>query len=316
MTARPILVTGAAGFIGAAVTRRLAAAGEPVVALVRPGSDLRRLGLVGRDIGVVRVDLGDERALRAEIARLRPAACVHLAAAGAVVPEGRLSRLLAVNALSPAVLAETLADAGCDRLVTAGSSSEYGPCDGPMDEGLAPLPDDPYGAAKLAGGLLARSIALRAGMAVLHLRVFSGYGPGEDPRRLVPSVLASLLRGDPVELTPGGQVRDFVYLEDVVDAFAAAVRPDAPSGAILNVGTGVQTTVRALALLAAEVTGADPGLLRFGAKPYRPHEIFSWRAATSTAERVLGWRARTTLRDGLERTTAALRRERYGRRVA
>ena len=175
-----------------------------------------------------------------------------------------------------------------------------------MDEAAACDPDDPYGVAKLAGGLLARVVARQHGLESAHLRLFSVYGPGEDPRRLVPSVVANLLAGRPVALTPGEQVRDFVYVDDVAAALVdAALRPGI-DGLTANVGTGVQTSVRDLCLKVAALTGGLE-LLRFGAVPYRADERFTWRAATERAAAELGWRACTPLDEGLRLTVAAQR---------
>lgn len=292
-----LLITGASGFVGAAVTRLAMARGHDVVALAGPASRLDRLP---EEVTVLRADVADPAALEAVVAEVRPTHCLHLAAAGAVVREDDLDRLWAVNALAPAHLARALAAHGAARLVTAGSSSEYGTPNGPMDEALACAPDDPYGVAKLAGGQLARVAARGTALQTAHLRLFSVYGPGEDPRRLVPSVVDALAAGRPLDLTPGAQVRDFVFVADVAAALLdAALAPALPDGVVLNVASGIETTVRDLALLAAEVAGADPALLRFGTRPYRDGERFAWRGATDRTARVLGWRATTSLRDGL-----------------
>jgi nucleoside-diphosphate-sugar epimerase len=301
-----VLVTGASGFVGAAVVRHALARDLRVTALVGPRSRVARLEPFLGDIDLVRADITDAGALAATASAARPDACIHLAAAGAVVREDDLDLLLAANAAAPAVLARALAGVGCRRLVTAGSSSEYGPVEGPMDEALACAPDDPYGVTKLAGGLLAHVVGRSLGLETVHLRLFSVYGPGEDPRRLVMSVVRSLLAGRRMELTPGGQVRDFVYVDDVAEAVVAAALRPGVGGVTANVGTGVQTSVRELCLIAASIAGGQE-LLRFGARPYREGERFHWRAATEHAERALGWRARTSLEDGLRRTIDAER---------
>jgi dolichol-phosphate mannosyltransferase len=175
-----------------------------------------------------------------------------------------------------------------------------------MHEALACAPDEPYGATKLAGGHLARVAAREAGIESAHLRPFSVYGPGEDPRRLVTSVVRALLARRPVPLTAGEQGRDFVYVDDVADVcLAAALRPGI-DGLTANVGSGVETTVRALCTTIADLTGGH-ALLRFGERPYSPTERFRWRADPRHAERTLGWRASTPLPEGLARTVDAER---------
>lgn len=303
-------MTGASGFVGARLIRLALQRGHTVAALVGPDSHLHRLQHLLGEVDLIRADITDRRALDRVAATVRPDACVHLAAAGAVVRQDDLNTLLAANAVAPAHLAAALARAGCRRLVIAGSSSEYGPVDGVMDEASAPHPDDFYGVTKLAGGLLAAVAGARHGLETAQLRLFSVYGPGEDPRRLVPSVLRALLAGEPIRLTPGAQVRDFVYVDDVAEALLAAVDRPVLDTLTVNVGTGVQTSVRELCRLAADLIGGHH-LLGFGALAYRPGERFSWRASTATAERALGWHARTLLADGLARTIEHTRNDQY-----
>jgi nucleoside-diphosphate-sugar epimerase len=302
---RHLLVTGAGGFVGTALVRRAAARGANVTAVVRPGST--RAGSLDGATAIVGVDLTDAASLRETVNALRPDVCVHLAAAGAVVAEADVEQLLITNAVVPGLLAQTLAGCGCTRLVCAGSSSEYGPCDQAMSETRPLAPDDIYGAAKAAGGLISQAAGRAYGIDVVHLRLFSVYGPGEDERRLVAGVIRSLLAGRPLDLTAGEQVRDFVYVDDVADAFIAAACIPGLAGETINVGSGRETSVRELCELVASLVGADPRLLRFGVRPYRPNERFSWRADTDAAARLLGWRAETSLLDGLARTVAAAR---------
>ena len=308
VTGRRLLVTGASGFVGAAVVRLAVQRGHTVIALVGPRSDLARLESVRREIEVARVDITDGRALSEAVGLAAPDACVHLAARGAVVREDDLTTLLAANAAAPAALAQALAaaGAGADRLVTAGSSSEYGSVRGAMDEASAARPDDFYGVAKLAGGLLARIVGAQCGLETVHLRLFSVYGPGEDRRRLVPSMIDALLGARPLALTPGEQVRDFVYVDDVAEALLEATYRPGLDGHTLNVGTGVQTSVRQLGAIVADQLGGHQ-LLRFGERPYRPDERFSWRAGTVLTERTLGWTAGTPLAEGIARTIEASR---------
>ena len=310
-TATSLLVTGASGFVGARVVASALERGHHVTALVGPRSSVHRLAPLRHHIDLVRADITDAPALSRAVAAAQTEVCIHLAAAGAVVRDDDLEALLAANAVAPARLAEALGRAGGTRLVTAGSSSEYGTPAGAMDEALAACPDDPYGVAKLAGGLLAGVVAARHGLQTAHLRLFSVYGPGEDPRRLVPAVLRALLARQPIALTPGNQVRDFVYVDDAAQALLDAAERPLPDRVTLNVGTGVQTTVRELCEIAAELTGGRH-LLRFGALPYRADERFQWQAATAHAREVMGWTAPTSLAEGLAITVDEQRGELWG----
>lgn len=301
-------MTGAGGFVGAAVCRRLLDDGHAVVATRRPGS-ARSAVPRNPDVEEVEVDLRDPTSFGMLVRQARPDFAVHLAAAGAVARSGRLDAdLVTVNALSGMRLAEALGNVGAARLVSCGSSSEYGPAAGSLHEGLPLCPDDAYGATKVAGAQLTLAAARSVGLEAVHLRPFAVYGPGENEGRLVASLVRALVERRVIPLTGGRQARDFVYVDDVADALVRALTAPGLDGESINVGTGVETTVRHLAQLAADVAGADRTLLGFGRLPYRPGERFAWRASTAKARELLGWQATTPLTAGLEHTIDAVRR--------
>lgn len=305
MTSARVLVTGAGGFCGRAIAAALAARGDEVTATIRPGT--RATAPIVRGAELVACDMTDAEAIAHLVARTRPDMCVHAAAAGARARCDDADLLMRTNVGSTAALARALAACNAKRLVTLGSSSEYGTPDGAMSESCVAAPDDLYGISKLAAGLAAHAIGRARALPTLHLRLFSVYGPGEAPDRLVPSVVRAVLERRPIALTAGGQVRDFVFIEDVVDAAVHALDTPTPAHATFNIGTGIETSIRELARVACGLAGADLSLMQFGALPYRSDERFRWRADTSEAAQRLGWRATTTLARGLSRTLAAAR---------
>jgi UDP-glucose 4-epimerase len=307
MTDGRVLVTGAGGFCGRAITAALVAGGHDVVATVRPGSVARTLP--DANVELVECDMTDGQAIARLVARVRPERCVHAAAAGARARCDDLDLLLRTNVGSTVALAESLAGCDATRLVTLGSSSEYGTPLGAMSESAVAAPDDLYGVSKLAAGLAAHAVGRIHDLETMHLRLFSVYGPGEAPGRLVASVVRAIAERRPIELTGGRQVRDFVFIDDVVDATLHALFSDTPDAGTFNIGTGIETSIRELALTACGLAGADSAILRFGALPYRSDERFTWRADTTRTAALLGWRATTTLRTGLSSTLAAVRDE-------
>ena len=301
-----VLVTGAGGFVGAAVCTRLLEEGHTVVAACRPGGP--PLLVAGSPLEQLEADLRDPDAFRPLVRAARPDMAVHLAAVRAVVRSGGVDPdLVAVNALSGMRLAEELGRVGAARLVSCGSSSEYGSATTTLVESASLRPDDAYGATKAAGAHLALAAARAAGVEAVHLRPFSVYGAGEREERLVAGLLRALVEGRHVALTDGRQARDFVYVDDVAGAVVRALTARDVDGEAINVGTGVETTVRHLALLAADIAGADRSLLGFGELPYRPAERFGWRASTRKALDLLRWQATTPLTVGLEHTLDAMR---------
>jgi len=138
------------------------------------------------------------------------------------------------------------------------------------------------------------------------VRPFSMYGPLEGSHKFVPLVMEASRTGRPVELSPGNQERDYLYVGDVVDACLTLATSDIfPSGEIFNVCSGNSVTLRALATAAVEAAGGDISVLRWGAKPYRPAESMRVVGDASKLTSAIGWRATTLLAEGMKHTVTA-----------
>ena len=195
---------------------------------------------------------------------------VHLAAAGVSPKHASPDVLWVVNVELPARLVAAAAHAGVDRLVIAGTAAEYGriadeysnlPADAPL------RPTSAYARSKAIGFAGAVDAAHEHEVTLDHLRVFNAFGPGQDPRALWPALHEAAARGNDLDLSSGEQVRDFIPVGAVADAFVTAVcpPPDLRRGVhVRNVGTGEGTTVRRFAEQWWEHWGAT-ATLRFGA---------------------------------------------------
>ncbi|HET9051765.1 MAG TPA: NAD-dependent epimerase/dehydratase family protein [Candidatus Dormibacteraeota bacterium] len=294
------VVTGASGFVGSHLCERLAQLGVDVTALVRPGTDRRRLDGAGDGVRVVELDLADPDADLAPAVR-GAGAVYHLAAAGVDQSRSDAAAIVAVNVAGTVRLLQAAAGAGVSRFVYCGSCFEY-PAGHGLTEDVLPCPATEYAASKAAGWLMAGAFARRHGLPVVSLRPFTVYGPREAPGRLVPEAVGRALRSLPVETTSGRQTRDLVYVADAVEAFVAAWRNGAP-GETFNVCTGTATTVRQAVELVLEITGSPAGA-RFGARPDRAGELYELTGDPTRAREGLGWSASTGVREGLERTVA------------
>jgi nucleoside-diphosphate-sugar epimerase len=302
-----ILVTGATGFIGSHLVRRLLSDGDEVVAATRAGSSTWRLDDVRRDVEFLELDLSaplDGRLTRG----LRGIEVVHhLAAAGVNPRYDSGEAVVAANVVGTTRLLALASALDVRRFVYCGSCFEYGSGNGLVESAL-PQPQSDYAASKSAAWLLAHSHSRRNGLPVVSLRPFTVYGPFESSYRLVPATIMGALDGRRIELTGGEQTRDFVYVEDAVSAFTAAASDAAPVGATFNVCTGVETSVAELARAVVEIAGG--GELELGALPYRDNELWSLSGDPGAAAEGLSWRPATTLRDGLERTVTWFREQR------
>jgi nucleoside-diphosphate-sugar epimerase len=299
VTAARSLVTGAAGFIGAALARRLVARGDAVTLLAGPGSDPWRLEQMHDVAEVVEVDLRDGEAVARAVRAARPELVFHLAAHGAYSWQRSLERMIETNVTGLANVVDAALDAGARAIVTAGSSSEYGLKDHAPPEDELPEPNSAYAVTKAAATLSCGWAARTRGAAITTLRLYSAYGPWEEPRRLMPALVAHGLDGRLPPLADPAIARDFVYVEDVCDAFMlAAARAVPGAGAVYNVGSGAQTTLRELAEVARRVFGVEEAPA-WAAFPAREWDTDVWVADARRIADELGWRARTPLEIGL-----------------
>ena len=294
-----VLITGGSGFIGACLTRDLLASGRQVHLVLREGSNLWRLaGLEGQYVAH-RADLRDAQAIRTVVAACRPQVVYHLATHGAYHMQKDRAAILATNLLGTANLLDALDGHDYRALVHAGSSSEYGHKAGPMYENDRLEPRTDYAVAKAAATLLCRAEALQ-GKPLTTVRIFSAFGPWEDPSRLVPYVMTCCSEGKRPSVSSGCQPRDFIYVEDVI-ALLKRAADCAAGGHILHAGSGQQHSVRDLVQTILAVCTGGRLAADFGNEPLRPGEPTSWVASIDRTTALTGWKPRHDLRSGIER---------------
>jgi nucleoside-diphosphate-sugar epimerase len=291
------LVLGATGFIGSHVVRALLDRGHAVTALVRAGSPgMWRLAPL-RDAIQVLPFPGPERGSlpKADL-------CFNLASHGV---DGRSSapESLGEGNLGIALrLMEDCVRCGVRRFIHAGSGFEYGNTGLPLDEGAPLRPASPYGMAKAAAteGVLRQ--AERLGLDAIVLRPFSAFGPMEGFHRFVPQLMRSLLEGETLALTPGEQVRDYLFVEDLARAFVCA--SEAPSGGrrVFNVCGSQRMSLRSFVELLCAAVHGRMELFRFGELPYRSTEMMFYVGDDRRFRERFGWAPELSVEEGLRRT--------------
>ena len=299
MTSGSVLVTGASGFLGSSLVAKLRAAGAPVVGVSR------RAPAGAADPDWRSCDLLEPGALERLLDELRPRAVFHLASEvrgtrelAAVLPTFRANLVTTVELLSAACRVE------CPRVVIAASLEEL-PLDRPARF--------PYAAAKRAASEYARFFRSAYGLSVVSARIGMAYGPGQrDTAKLVPHVILSQLEGRAPRLASGQRQADWIYVDDVVDALLACMSAEALDDTVVDVGTGLGTSVGEVAERLTAFTGG-PAPER-GALPDRAldHDVV---ADAARAERLIGWRAKHDLDAGLRRSVDWYRRERAAGRL-
>lgn len=301
-----VLVTGATGFIGSHLVRRLAAGGVDVHALTSTVSSVYPARLLGlRDsITMHEGSLNDRSAMDSVVAQVRPTHVFHL---GAYTHVGkswqRVDECIQTNVQGTVNLLEALAGSGYERFVYTGTSEIYGDVGVPFREDAIVNPISPYSVSKYAGERYCRMFHAGYGWPIVMVRPFNAYGPWQSPDRVIPEIIARALRGEEIKMTQGMQTREFNYIDDLVDGFIRAATTPGVEGEVFNLGCGEEVSMRDLALMVLALMG-NPIEPQFGALPDRPTEIWRMYCDGTKARGALGWTPQHSLADGLVKTIA------------
>jgi len=288
-----VLVTGAAGFIGANLVRRLLTDGHEVHGFAHKDTNWR-LAAVGLPVYHTTFEYWD--AIYEYLHEIAPEWIFHLAAYGVYPWQTSIKEMANTNIVGTAHLLKACMEVGFEAFVQAGSSVEYGFIDHAPDENERVAPNTDYGLTKA----IATRYAHEVSDSITTLRLYSPYGPYEAPTRLIPTLIEHGLRGELPPMANPDNARDFVHVDDVCDAFIrAASMPH--GGQIYNVGTGVQTTLR-------EVVTVGKRLMNVEAEPVwntadnRVWDTSVWVANNAKIKEQLGWQPHYTFEQGLQAT--------------
>lgn len=302
------LVTGGAGFLGATLANRLIAGGHTVYAL----DDLSN-GDASRLADAVAFTRGDVDNIPLLWSLLQEVDCVYHLAARVSVPQSILypREYARVNVGGTVSLMEAMRDTGVGRVVFTSSGAVYGgqPRQ-PVREDDPPHPDSPYAVSKWAAEQYVSTIGELWGLETVALRIFNAYGPGQglpvSHAPVVPRFLwAALTGGSLVVYGDGRQTRDYVYVDDVVDALVAAATATDLHQQVINIGYGQETSITELIAQVEGATGRRANVIHHGEKSGGVPRL---AADIGRARALLGFRPRTSLADGLRLTLERDRR--------
>src|SRR5579871_1775185 len=305
------LVTGATGFLGSHLVRALVRAGADVHLIVRTSSHPDRLADLS-DVPRTTIDDWSSEALTSCLRAVRPDVVFHLAghtgtrrsmetSSGA----GSFADAFEANTTQTLRLMLAVADAHpTARIVRTGGLAEYGIAPVPFHEDQREAPVSPYGVTQLAATHLGQTLYRDRGLAVTTIRPALTYGPDQSPGFLIPAVIDACMNHRPFTLRSPHHTRDFVYVDDVIDALMRAGTAPHVAGEIMNAGSGREIRIGDVADLIVRLSHADIEL-RSDTVSTDPADLARLVYDSRKAAKALGWTATTTLEAGLSKTIAS-----------
>lgn len=295
------LLTGGTGFVGANLARRLLADGHDVTLMVRPGHAPWRIRSLQGHVRLIEADLQDAVSVEQAVRAARPDWIFHLAAYGAYPSQVDLDRTVRTNVLGAMNLVQAGLAVGFEVFVNTGSSSEYGYTSAAPAETQRPEPNSGYAWGKVCATQFCRFSAQRHNVRMPTLRLYSVYGPYEEPSRFLPTLIAHGRRGDLPPLADPAVARDYVYVDDVSEAFVrAAHHTGGDPGAIYNVGTGTQSTLADVVAVARRHLPIRQEPV-WGSMANRAWDTTVWVSDNRKISQELGWTPGSDLEDGFRR---------------
>jgi UDP-glucose 4-epimerase len=300
------LVTGASGFLGSWLVRQLLSRGHTVTVLMRSQQRSHRVTDWSDRVHVVYGSFENTTSLRANLMREPADVFFHLAWSGVTAGFRDQTNQISTNVVGSLQFWELAKVCGCKHWIGLGSQAEYGLYNEVLREDLPARPVSAYGVAKLTCGMLTGKMSEMVGMKHTIVRLLSTYGPSDDPRNMIPSVILTLLAGKRPAMTKGEQIWDYVYVEDAARALCQIAETGA-SG-ILNLASGETFEIRDVAERIRNLV--DPRLeIGLGDLPYGQDQIMYLKGDIGRLKSATGWQPEIPLQEGLHRTVEWFRNE-------
>ena len=294
------LITGASGFVGSNLIRKLIDDNNELTILIRENSDLWRINDLLPKIQTIKTDFSNYEKLEKLISDVDPNFVYHLGAYGGYPFQTSIQKIAHVNIINTINLFESLSK--CNNLkliINFGSSSEYGPKSNPMNENDETIPTTPYGISKLTQTKFAKFYSENMNLPIVTLRLFSVFGPFEEPGRLIFDIMTSIIKGKTIELSSPFPRRDFVYVSDVIEAIETITTAKNIVGDIFNIGSGVMHSVEDVVNIALEIAKSD-NRISWEVKQKRVFDDMTpWVSDIEKTKKILKWEPKYSFTDGL-----------------
>lgn len=270
--------------------------------IVKKTTDLWRLKNILSKIRIHKVDLLDNLKLSKTVNKIKPEIIIHLATYSNYRDQRAIKQMINLNIEGTLNLLMASKDIDYNIFINTGSSSEYGFKNKPMKEEDLLEPTSFYAVTKASATLLCQVFARELKKPIVTLRPFSVYGPYEEEDRFIPAIIKAVIEYKSINLTPGKQCRDFIYIDDVVNAYVQAIKKEKSiKGQTLNIGTGKQYSNDEIVKTLFRIVGKKV-LVKKGAFSKRFWDTSYWVADISKTSKLLKWKPQFSLEEGLKKT--------------
>lgn len=295
-----IAVTGANGFIGSRIVKRLAGYGAKLHVIVRETSDLWRLGTELGGVDIYKLEITDSEAVNACFSVIKPEYVFHMAAYGVDHRKKDYLEAANTNIIGTINVLNAAKASDCRKLINTGTSMQYGNKPGSIAEDSRYEPNNIYGSTKAAATILFHQLAQENELPVATIIPFGVFGESEGSHKFFPHVILSALRGVDIELSHCEQLRDYCYVENIIDGFLLAAADDSIKNEIFNIGSGEVHKLKYFVELITKKISCSCNI-RYGSVEYRKNDLWSPMPDISRISQ-LGWKQRISLEEGVMTT--------------
>lgn len=298
-----IFITGAAGFIGSHLTRRLLKEGKIIGIQMRENSDLSRISDLFPALKIYSFDIRDTQKVITSIEDFQPDIIIHLAAYYALEQELNIGELITTNVTGTLNIFEAARQVNVMGIIHISTEAVYKEQAIPLKETSPLMPRNIYALSKVQTEEICFYYVNRFNIKSLMFRLFTPYGSNDHERKLIPFIIRNLLHNTSPQLTSGKQQWDFIYIDDVIEAFLLGIRriPQLKGCEIYNIGSGNPISIRNVGEIIHGIIHSESQLL-WGSIPHRHDEIWYNAANIDKARDYLGWEPRISIYEGLTKT--------------
>jgi nucleoside-diphosphate-sugar epimerase len=297
----PILITGAAGFIGSNLSRYFVNNDIKVNIIIKKSSDTWRIKDILKDLNIFYADISNKKEIKKIINKIKPKTIFHLATHGAYSDQKDLENIKKSILDSTFNLINECKKHKFNSFINTGSSSEYGFKNKAMKETDMLTPNSYYSVFKCSSTLYCQYESIKSNLQISTIRPFHVYGPYERESRLIPTLIGNMLKKKKIKLVSSKITRDLVYIDDVINFYLKIANQKNLRGEIFNLASGKKTTIKKIYNSLKIITNYHIKN-EWGSMKNRYWDQAIWFANTSYVQKKLQWKPQVDLKKGLEKT--------------